>query len=100
MSTSPESINTLSRWLAGHIGNDDLRRQLEQLDAPDVGPEGRELVDELVVELDRAAGAKSGEVERLVREAMEALALGAGAAGARRGRRPAHEEPCPGRFPP
>jgi hypothetical protein len=75
MSTSPESINALSRWLAGHVGDGELRGVLATLD--DAGPEGRELVDELLVELDRAAGAKSGAVERLVREAMEALAFGA-----------------------
>ena len=76
MSTSPEShaVNLLSRWLAGHVGNDDVRRQLSTLG--EVGPESRELIDELVAELDHAAGAKSGEVERLVRETLEALALG------------------------
>jgi hypothetical protein len=75
MSTSPESINALSRWLAGHVSDAELRAVLATLE--DAGPEGRELVDELVVALDRAAGAKSGTVERLVREAMEALAFGA-----------------------
>ena len=76
MSTSPEThaVNLLSRWLAGHVGNDDVRRELSTLG--EVGPESRELVDELVAELDHAAGAKSGDVERLVRETLEALALG------------------------
>ena len=77
MSTSPDAINTLSRWLAGHVDDAQLRATLAALDDPDVGPESRELVDELVVELDRAAGTKSGTVEQLVREAMEALAFGA-----------------------
>jgi hypothetical protein len=77
MSTSPETdaVNLLSRWLAGHVGNDDVRRELSELG--EVGPESRALVDELLVELDRAAGATSGDVERLVRETLEALALGA-----------------------
>jgi hypothetical protein len=77
MSTSPEAnaVNLLSRWLAGHVGNDQVRRELAQLD--EIGPESRELVGELLTELDRAAGAKSGDVERLVRETLEALALGA-----------------------
>jgi hypothetical protein len=77
MSMSPEAtaVNLLSRWLAGHVGDEDVRRQLGELG--EVGPESRELVDELVTELDRAAGAKSGDVERLVRETLEALALGA-----------------------
>ncbi len=77
MSTSPETtaVNLLSRWLAGHVGNDDVRRELGELG--ELGPESRELVDELVIELDRAAGATSGDVERLVRETLEALALGA-----------------------
>jgi hypothetical protein len=77
MSTSPESINVLSRWLAGHVGDDELRGALEQLDRTEVGREGRQLVDELIDELERARGAKSGEVERLVRETIEALAFGA-----------------------
>jgi hypothetical protein len=77
MSTSPESaaVNLLSRWLAGHVGNDELRRSLANLGT--LGPESRELVDELTGALDRAAGEKSGDVERLVRETLEALALGA-----------------------
>lgn len=77
MSTSPETIavNLLSRWLAGRVGDDEVRREFGELG--EVGPESRELVDELVTELDRAAGTKSGNVERLIRETLEALALGA-----------------------
>jgi hypothetical protein len=80
MSTSPESaaVNLLSRWLAGHVGNDELRRGLAGLGGlGTLGPESRELVDELTGALDRAGGEKSGDVERLVRETLEALALGA-----------------------
>jgi hypothetical protein len=77
MSTSPETraVNLLSRWLAGHVGDDELRRELAALDG--VGPESGDLAAELVAALDHAAGAKSGQVERLVRETLEALALGA-----------------------
>jgi hypothetical protein len=76
MSTSPEThaVNLLSRWLAGHVGNHDVRRELAGLG--EVGPESRDLVDELIAALDHANGEKSGQVERLVRETLEALALG------------------------
>lgn len=78
MSTNPESavINAMSRWLAGHVGNDELRRQLAGLEGADLGPEGRELLDDLRAELGDSGDEHRGEVDRLVRETMEALALG------------------------
>ena len=78
MSTNPESvvINTMSRWLAGHVGNDDLRRELASLEGAEVGPETRELVDDLRAELGDSGDEHRGEVDRLVRETIEALALG------------------------
>lgn len=77
MSTNPETaaVNLLSRWLAGRVRNDEVRRELGELG--EVGPESSELVAELMIELERAGDEKSGDVERLVRETLEALALGA-----------------------
>jgi hypothetical protein len=78
MSTNPEAavINTMSRWLAGHVGNDELRRELASLEGVELGPEGLELLDELRAELGESSDEHRGEVDRLVRETMEALALG------------------------
>jgi hypothetical protein len=79
MSTSPEStaINTMSRWLAGHVGNDELRAEVAKLAEAEVGPESRELLDDLRDELATAGDDHRGDVDRLVRESLEALAFGA-----------------------
>jgi hypothetical protein len=76
MSTSPEDqlVTLLSHWLARHVGDDELRRELAAADttALDGGP--REAVEELRAELDGDTG--QGDLERVVRETLEALALG------------------------
>jgi hypothetical protein len=78
MSTSPEAaINLLSRWLAGHVGNDDLRRELAGVEPAGLGAETREVLDDLRSVLAGAGDEQRGEVDRLVRETLEALALGA-----------------------
>jgi hypothetical protein len=77
MSTSPESavVNVLSRWLAGHVTNEEVERELAQVDAQALGGESAELLAELRAAL--AANGHGGELERLVRETLEAVALGA-----------------------
>jgi hypothetical protein len=79
MSTSPESaaINTLSRWLAGHVGNEELRGEVARLADVELGPDARELLADLRAELQTAGDDHRGEVDRLVRETLEALAYGA-----------------------
>ena len=76
MSTSPEDqlVNLLSHWLARHVGNDELRRELAAADTSAMGPSEREAVEELRAELE--AGDRPGDLERVVRETLEALALG------------------------
>ena len=81
MSTRPEAtsdrlVNVLSQWLAGHVSHDELRRTLDDEPLDELPGEGRELVDELRGELE-GGPASRGDVEMLVRETMEALALGA-----------------------
>jgi tripartite-type tricarboxylate transporter receptor subunit TctC len=81
MSTRPEAtsdrlVNLLSQWLARHVSDDEVRRFLAEQPLDDVGPDGRELAAELRAELE-ANGASRGDVEMLVRETLEALALGA-----------------------
>jgi hypothetical protein len=67
-----ELINVLSRWLARHVSDDELRAVLADVD--ELSGEQRDAVDDLRAQLESADG--GGEVERAVREALEALALG------------------------
>ena len=66
-----ELINVLSRWLARHVSDDELRAVLADVD--ELSGEQRDAVDDLRAQLESPNG---GEVERAVREALEALALG------------------------
>jgi hypothetical protein len=80
MSTSPETraddrvVNAISRWLARHISDEELRRELDVVDRAALAPEQADAVDELVAEL--GAGLARGGLERAARETMEAVALG------------------------
>jgi hypothetical protein len=76
MSTSPEDrlVTLLSHWLARHVGDDELRRELAAADTSGLNGDARVAVEELRAELDNAAG--RGDLERVVRETLEALALG------------------------
>jgi hypothetical protein len=84
MSTSPEPtarpddevVSALSHWLAFHLGNDDLRARLRSIDTSGLESEQAEAVDELLAELEHAPEGERGELEMLVRETLEAVALG------------------------
>jgi hypothetical protein len=77
MSTSPDEIvSVLSRWLAGHLDNAALRRPLDSADRARLSEEQAEIVDELLDELAKAGPLKGGQLERTVRETLEALAGG------------------------
>ncbi len=82
MSTSPDTaaadqiVNVLSRWLARHADDDELRRELEAVDAERLEPHQAEAVEELLGELDRAREDGRGELEMVARETLEAVALG------------------------
>jgi hypothetical protein len=68
MSTSPEQsvVNLLSRWLAGHVSDEELLRGVEE----DGRPELADLRDGL------RAGERRSQLQMQVREALEELALG------------------------
>jgi hypothetical protein len=82
MSTSPEThpreddrlVSVLSHWLARHVGDDELRRELAEADQAQLSPDQVAAVEELLADLMSDQG--RGELERSVRETLEALALG------------------------
>jgi hypothetical protein len=86
MSTSPEPaptarpeddiVSALSHWLASHLGNDELRARLRSIGTSGLGPAQAGAVEELLAQLENAREGERGELERLVREALEAVALG------------------------
>jgi hypothetical protein len=73
MSTSPDLVLTLSRWLAGHGDLGHLRKALDE--PGELGPESRQLIDELRGELARPNVSRP-RLQPLVRETIEAIALG------------------------
>ncbi|MFN2466917.1 MAG: hypothetical protein ABR521_02120 [Gaiellaceae bacterium] len=76
MSTENEIVNLLSHWLAGHVRNDELRRRLDEIGTEGLSPGEVEVVEELQTDLAQAGAGERGGLERLVRETIEALALG------------------------
>ena len=76
MSTNPEDrlVNVLSHWLAGHVDDDELKRELDDVDTSSLGTEQRQALQELREQLADADG--RGDLEMIVRETLEALALG------------------------
>ena len=85
MSTSPEPaapsstddvVSLLSHWLAFHLGNAELRARLEAIGTDGLSTEQRDAVQELLTELVDAPEGTRGGLEMLVRETLEAVALG------------------------
>jgi hypothetical protein len=77
MSTNPDQIvNLISTWLSGRITNEELQQEIERLGAEGLAPGQAEAVDELRRELMRAKPDERGDVERVARETLEAVALG------------------------
>lgn len=84
MSMSPETatpnedeiVNLLSRWLAFHLGNEELRTRLEAIGTETLDPGQAEAIDELLAELAEAQPDVRGDLEMVVRETLEAVALG------------------------
>lgn len=82
MSTSPEAgarpddriVTALSRWLARHVGDEELRREVEAVGLDELAPGQVEAVEELLQALEAQPG--RGTLERIARETLEALALG------------------------
>jgi len=67
-------VSVISHWLARHVSDDDLLRELEGVDGARLEPDQAEAVEELRREL--VAGRRGAELEMVARETLEALALG------------------------
>ena len=75
MSPEDRLVSLLSRWLAGHLDNAELRVGIDDAGRDGLSAEQAEAVDELVAAIDRNPTGR-GDLERLARETLEALALG------------------------
>jgi hypothetical protein len=81
MSTSPDTtdraddriVSALSQWLARHLSDDELLARVNEVGTAELGPGQAEAVDQLLAEF---AGGEAGDREMLVRETLEAIALG------------------------
>jgi hypothetical protein len=76
MSTRPddELVNLLSQWLARHVDDDELRAGLAAVGSDALSERQQQALRELLAELD--GGNDRGELEMVVRETLESLALG------------------------
>jgi hypothetical protein len=85
MSASPETdsvrpadeiVTLLSGWLAFHVSNPELRQRLLGIGTDGLSVEQTEAILELTNALADAAPDARGDLEMLVRETLEAVALG------------------------
>jgi hypothetical protein len=83
MSTSPDTkraddqiVTLLSHWLTRTLGNDELRRKVEEVGTDELAPGQRQAVEELLRELAAAAPGERGQLEVIVRETIETLVYG------------------------
>lgn len=67
-------VTVISGWLAGHVTEGELRRELEATRRVELAPDQAEAVDELQTELENDP--RRGELQMVARETLEALALG------------------------
>jgi hypothetical protein len=83
MSTTPDSqraddriVTHLSHWLTRQLGNDELRRKVQEVGTDELPPAGRNAVNELLAELQTAVPGERAQLEVLVRETVETLVYG------------------------
>jgi hypothetical protein len=76
MSPEDRLVSLFSHWLAGHLGNAQLRAGIEEAGRVGLSADQGDALDDLLTALDRADSTGRGDLERLVRETLEALALG------------------------
>ncbi len=69
-------VTHLSHWLTRQLGNDELRRKVEEIGTDELAPSGRDAVNELLAELSTAVPGERAQLEVLVRETVETLVYG------------------------
>jgi hypothetical protein len=74
--TDDELVSLLSRWLNGALGNDELRKRIEQLGTEELAPGVRAAVGQLRTALANAFPGEREGLEAVVRETLESLAYG------------------------
>jgi hypothetical protein len=74
--TDDEIVGLLSRWSTGTLGNDELRKRIEEVGTSELAPGQRAAVEELLAALGSAFPGERGHLEAVVRETVEALAYG------------------------
>ena len=75
MHSEDRIVNTVSAWLAGHVGEDELAGALERADPDTLAPGQVEAVQELRSALDEGTLPRPA-LNALARETLEAVALG------------------------
>ena len=74
--TDDEIVSLLSQWLMRTLGNDELRKRIEEIGTDELAPGQRAAVEELLSALASAFPGETGGLEMVVRETIEALAYG------------------------
>ena len=74
--TDDEIVSLLSQWLMRSLGNDELRKRIEEIGTDELAPGQRAAVEELLAALARALPGERGDLEMIVRETVESLAYG------------------------
>jgi hypothetical protein len=69
-------VNLLSQWLVGQLGNDALRKAVEEIGTAELAPGQRDAVDELLADLRIAVPGERANLQVVVRETLESLAYG------------------------
>jgi hypothetical protein len=77
--TSPRAddriVTEISRWLARHVDDDELRERIDAIGTEELEPAQAEAVGELLAELEHERS--HAQLEAVARETVEAVALGA-----------------------
>ena len=68
-------MTAISRWLARHVDDEELRRAIAEVGTGELAPEQAEAVEELAGALERRDTSR-GDLEMVARETLEAVALG------------------------
>jgi len=74
MSPDDHVVTVISRWLARHVSDEELLRELDKAGSAGLAEDQAQAVEELRAEL--AAGRGGAALDMVARETLEALALG------------------------